>query len=164
MKQIILLIVCFSLFPFSCIAQEWKKLIALESNRDTVEEILGKPEKYFDTYGTYKTKEGKFSVWYSKGGCHKNFEGLQYDIPAQKMTGLLIYPSGKGLPLESYVSNTKEYKKQQFPGGYARYFYTSFDESTVFGTILKKDGAEFVYTIEIQPSKKKQHLLCKSKK
>jgi hypothetical protein len=143
--------------------QDWRRLIALESTREEVEKILGKSDKYFETYGTYHTATGKFAVWYSKGGCHKNVEGLQYNVPARKMTRLLVYLD-KSLSLETYISNIKEYEKQESPGGSSRYLYTSPDETTIYQTIMKKDGTEFVYTIEIQPSKNKQQLLCKNSK
>lgn len=90
--------------------QEWRKFVALESTREDVEKVLGKPEIYFHSFGTYKTQTGTFSVWYSKGGCHKNVEGLQYKIPAQIMIGLRVYMN-EALPLENYISDKESYKK-----------------------------------------------------
>ena len=63
----------------------WRNFVALESSRENVETILGKPDNYFETYGTYETEDGRFSVWYTKGGCHKGIEGLQWNVSAQKM-------------------------------------------------------------------------------
>lgn len=147
-----------------CQAQDWSKLVALESTRDDVENILGKPHKHFETYGAYETKVGKFSVWYSKGGCYKDFEGQQYDISPQKMTRLLVYLH-QALPLESFIFNKEEFKKQASASADARpenrYIYNSPDETIIYETIVRKDSTEFVHSIEIQPSKNKQHLLCK---
>lgn len=164
-KMVFLGIFILMLFilPVSCQVENWKKLIALESNRNEVEKILGKPEIYFETYGTYKTDIGEFSVWYSKGGCRNDVEGLQWDVPAGKMTRILFYPK-KSSALETYVSSLKEFEKIESPAKNSRYLYTSPDETFIYQTIMRKDLSEFVYTIELQPSKDKQSLLCKNDK
>lgn len=141
--------------------ENWCKLKVLESDRNEVENILGKPETYLEGYGTYETKIGEFSVWYSKGGCRKDVEGLQYDIPAQRLTRILFYPK-KSLPLEFYISDIDNFKKTTHPNADFRFFYTSMDESIIYQTILSNDSKEFVYTIELQPSKEQQKLLCGS--
>jgi hypothetical protein len=143
--------------------QDWCKLVPLESNRTEVEKIIGKPEKYFETYGVYQTEIGRFYVWYSQGGCQKNVEGLQYNIPAQKLTRIVFSPK-ISLPLESYVSNKENFKKDRHPGMDSRYFYTSPDETITYETVLPNNGKEFVYTIELRPSKDKQYLLCQDMK
>src|SRR5687768_9833590 len=89
---------------------DWRKLVALESTRDEVEKVLGKPEIYFDTYGLYKTELGKFSVWYSKGVCSKQTEGLQYNIPAKRMTRLYVRLEKAG-NLEDFMSKGSRYVK-----------------------------------------------------
>lgn len=67
--RLILLILFFCISP-SVLSQtpDWRKLVALESTREEVEKFLGKPDKYFETYGTYETELGRFSIWFSRGG------------------------------------------------------------------------------------------------
>lgn len=154
------LILTLSTSGYSQQIQDWWDLIALESTRAEVEKLIGKPDKYFETSGTYRTEVGRFHVWYSKGGCRKNVEGLQYNIPARRLTGILFYPK-TSLPLEYYVSNIKDFQKQESPARDGRYLYTSPDETLIFETIVPNYSREFVYTIELQPGKDKQHLLCK---
>lgn len=140
----------------------WRNFVALESSRENVEKILGKPDKYFETYGTYETEEGRFSVWYTKGGCHKGIEGLQWNVSAQKMASLLVYPK-KSLPLEHYVTDIHSFNKSYSPFSDEKYWYISPDTSIRYETIVPKDSVEFVYSISIEPGKDKQHLLCKGK-
>ena len=156
----ILLLAPISVF---CQIEEWRKWIALETAREEVEKILGKPNKYFDTYGSYEAKEGKFSVWYSTGECRNNVEGQQYKVPAGRMTGLYVRLH-IGHPLEYYISDKGNYTKMESPMWGGRRYYTSPDETITYQTIVPKDSAEFVYTISIEPGKDKQHLLCKSEK
>lgn len=153
-------IIVFTSVSVFCQTEDWRKFVALESNREEVENILGKPDKYFDTYGTYETEAGRFSVWYSKGGCHKDVEGLQYKVPAQKITRILVYPK-RTLPLEYYISDKENYKKNESLMKSDRYHYTSPDETVVYETIVPNDFDEFVYSITIQPGKNKRNLLCK---
>ena len=143
--------------------RDWAKLILLESNRTEVEKIIGKPERYFETYGIYQTEIGRFYVWYSQGGCQKNVEGLQYNIPARKLTRIVFSPK-ISLPLESYVSDKEDFKKERHSTMDSRYFYTSTDETITYETVLPNNGREFVYTIELQPGTDKQYLLCKDMK
>jgi hypothetical protein len=146
-----------------CQIQDWKTLVPLESSRKEVEKILGKPDKYFETYGTYQTPRGEFSVWYSTGGCRKKVKGLQWNVPAQKLTRILMYTQSS-LPLEAYIKNKDEYKKENSPDlSKNRFLYTSPDESIIYQTIVTHDKLEFVNTIELQPGKNKKHLLCKQK-
>ena len=156
-------VILFSPILIFCQTQDWRKLIALKSTRGEVEKILGKPKKYFDTYGSYETKEGKFSVWYSTGECRKNVEGRQYKVPAQRMTGLYVILH-TGLPLEHFISDKENYKKSESLMTDGNYLYTSPDEAIVYETIVPNESKEFVYTISIQPGKNKQNLLCKIEK
>jgi hypothetical protein len=163
MKPLILQILIFVIFlPTISYSQEWRKLIALESSREEVERILGKPDKYFDTYGTYETETGKFSIWYSKGGCRKNVKGLQYNVSAQRMTRLYVIQK-KAVPPEYFFSDKENYKRTKSEFSNARFYYMSPDESVSYETILP-NSKEFVDTITIQPGKDKQHLLCKNSK
>ena len=159
MSLLLGVIIFTSLSVFSQ-TEDWRNLVALESTKENVEKLLGKPRKYFDTYGSYETETGKFSIWYSKGGCHKNIQGLQYKIPAKKMTRLYVRLH-RALPIEYYITNKENYKKSKSLMTNDRYLYTSLDESIVYETIVREDNTEFVDTISIQPGKEKTYLLCK---
>jgi hypothetical protein len=139
--------------------REWMKLVPLESDRNEVEKILGQPAYYSDNFGAYKTKVGNFSVWYSKGKCQKGVQGLQWNVSPGKMTGLLVHLN-EPRSLDHYVSDVKTLAKTPAPGGYSRYLYTSHDESFVYETVMRKDNTEFVYTIELRPTKGQQKFLC----
>jgi hypothetical protein len=76
------------------------------------------------------------------------------------MTTLLVYLS-KSEPLETYISDKDNFSRRNFPEGSNRYLYTSPDESIVYETIMRSDNTEFVYTIDLQPSKEQNKLLCK---
>lgn len=151
----------FLLWSFvECQQGDWRNLVPLESNKAEVEKVLGKPDKYFKTYGNYKTEIGQFSVWYSKGSCRKKVEGLQWNVPPGRMTRLVVYPN-KARPLMFYLTNEKDFVRQESPGGYSRYQYLSPDESIVFETILRGDKSEYVESIELQPGKHKEVFRCK---
>jgi hypothetical protein len=163
------IVVCLSIFilaafiPTHCQSQDWDKLVVLQSNRDEVEKILGKPEKYFETYGVYRTEIGRFSVWYSKGGCHKDVDGLQWNVSARKLTGILFSPE-RFLPLSSYITDLRDFKKQDVSDRVPRYLYVSPDEAIIYKTFLFSDSKEVVSRIQHFPGKSKEHLLCKEMK
>lgn len=159
-----LVIVLILLMNLSVLGQAkmWCDLIPLESTRSEVEKLLGKPVSHFETYGLYKNKFGKFSVWFSHGGCSDEIEGRQYDIPAGKMTGLRVILN-KFEPLKNYISTKKGFTKEKTKGKFERYFYVSSDESVLFEVITLNDGSEMVSSISIQPGKNKKHLLCSKK-
>lgn len=148
--------------PIFCQNLEWVKLTPLKSNRKEVEKILGKPTKYFPTFGIYQTNFGKFYVWYSQGGCKQKKEGQQWNIPSQKLTRIFLYTQ-TDLPLGSYVTNTNEYKKVKHPTNDNRTFYLSPNESLIYETITTEKNTEFVNSIELQPTRDKKYLLCKEK-
>jgi hypothetical protein len=141
----------------------WSELVALESTREQVEKILGEPEAHFATYGLYKKETGKFHVWYSMGGCHKDVEGIQWDALPQRLTRIVFYPK-KSLPIAKYISNQQDFVKTDHPTISSRHFYTSSDETIIYETIATKSASEFVYSVELQPGKDKQKLLCKETK
>ncbi len=159
-KQILLLSIIFGLFAVPCFAQKLSEFIALESTREEVEKILGKPDKYFATYGSYETGMGKFSVWYSTGKCRKDVEGRQYKVKANLMTALLVYLK-YGPLVKSTIPDISNYTRQKSPN-FDRYLYLSKDESTTYETIVYGNSTERVYSESIEPSKDKRHLLCKN--
>ncbi len=159
LAPILMLIVSLYTSPQGQVAN-WQTLTPLESSREDVERILGKPQKYFEAFGTYETKSARFSVWYSKGGCSGAVEGLQWNVPSGKMTRLWVQMS-KAVSLKFYVPNVKDFAREESPDGYPRYHYTSSDESIVYETIMRKDGSEFVSSITLQPGKGEQHMLCR---
>jgi hypothetical protein len=134
----------------------------LKTKRTEIEKVLGKPDKFFPSYGTYENETGKFSVWYSIGKCQSGVVSLQWNIPRGKMTRLLVYVN-KSAPVESYVADKSLYKRVNFPEGSNRFLYTSPDEGIVYETIAEPTGEEFVYTIELQPRTDQQKFLCATK-
>lgn len=140
----------------------WQKLVPLESNRSDVERILGKPEVYFKTFGTYRTEFGKFSVWYSKGRCEKSVQDIQYDVPSGRFVGLIVYLNHT-TPLENFIKDLVPYKKSESPLENGRYFYTDPDETTAYEVIASDRSKEFVYSISIEPGKDKKRFICKGK-
>lgn len=156
------LIVLFALTSVIGIAgqdKDWMDLTPLESSREDVENILGEPLSYFDTYGLYKTDFGKFSVWYSTGDCRKGVEGRQYNVPAKKMTGLsvILY---KPVPIEEYICK-QDYKREKSDDGFGRYLYKSSDESKIYEVFPLDNDSEMVLSISLEPSKDKRDSLCK---
>lgn len=160
----LLIAALFAQVPLSAIsvAQEsmpsWRKLIPLKSTRSEVEKILGKPEQSYDSYALYRNENGRFSVWYSLGGCEHKIEGRQWDVPKGLMTSLSV-DVNETLPLTRYVSNIGEFRQTEMP--YNRILYVSPDESLIFKTIKAANRDEFVYTITFDPTKEQDKLLCK---
>ena len=140
----------------------WLRLVPLESTRDDAEKILGKPEAKFETSGVYRNEIGKFTVWYSKGGCHSSVAGRQYDVPPQRFIGLIVYLA-RPLPLQFYVSDVSKFSKSASAFNDRRNLYTSADESTTYETVVPPNGNEFVYSISIEPSKDKLRFLCSAR-
>lgn len=141
----------------TCSAQDWMKLVALESTRDEVEKILGKPEQSFPTYALYTVADNKFSVWYSSGECRKDTEGRQYKVRANLMTQLWV-ELNIGPSIKSVISDISEYTKEG-PKRFGRYNYISKDESIVYET-FGDEGK--VNLIAIEPNKAKKSFLCTS--
>lgn len=140
--------------------KDWRSLAPLSSTREEVERILGKPSKHFDSYGLYKTPEGTFSVWYSTGGCQKNIEGVQYDVPANKLVSIYFKPSA-ARPLEFYVSDKNALTREESPLGFNRIRYTTPDGSMAYETIPRSSSNEFVYSIDVGAGRSIDRLLCK---
>lgn len=161
-KKIFLFLIVILIISDLSFSQEknWLEFEALETNRKEIEKVLGEPKAYLETFGAYKNEQGKFNVWYSKGGCHKDFVGLQYDIPAQIMTQMLVYLN-QWRPLKFYVENEKKFIKTPSPVMENRFYYTSPDETLTYETIVVDENEEFVYSISIEPGKNKKSLLCK---
>lgn len=164
LKYFFYVVILLSIFANTnyCQIQDWLKLVPLKSSRAEVEKLIGKPKRYFKSYGFYSTSVGEFLVWYSLGGCRKKVEGRQWNIPAQRLTAVIL-STNNALPLESYISNKNEYRKMKVDGSAMdrRTFYISPDESITYTTLMNGDNTEFVESIELQPSKDKNYLLCK---
>jgi len=158
MKTIILLVILLTVTANDCFAQNWMKLIPLESTREEVEKFLGQPDSSFPTYAIYRNSSGKFHVWYSTGECRKNAEGRQYKVRANLMTHLLFYFNPAPL-LKSVIPDASEYTRQE---NYNKtgYLYISKDESFVYETYSGQ--SERVKSVDMEPSKSKKNLICKS--
>ena len=142
---------------------EWSKFVPLKTQRAEIEKLLGPPDKYFATYGTYDTKEGSFSVWYSDGKCLSNRAGLQYNIPAGLLTRI-YFRSNKSLSMRDYAQTPDRFVVAIDHGSKSgRFFYVSEDNSKVFEIIPETDGTEKVYGIWIQPDKNGEQFLCRKK-
>jgi hypothetical protein len=143
-----------------CIAQqwapEWRQLVPLKSTRAEVDKILGKPDQSFDSYALYRTPKGRFSVWYSLGGCKQKIEGRQWDVAKGLMTSLSVYVD-EGWPLTKYVQNPSDFRRTVMP--YNRVLYASSDESLIFETINPGDREEWVSMIAVDPTKEQDKLL-----
>lgn len=139
-------------------APEWRKLTPLKSTRIEVEKILGKPEQSFDSYAIYKNANGRFSVWYSLGGCEHKIEGRQWNVPRGLMTSLSVFVN-ESRPFTRYVPNVADFRRVEMP--YNRIVYVSSDESLVSTTIKPSNQNEFVYAIDLDPTKEQEKLLCK---
>lgn len=166
MNLIYVLLLTLFLFTHSyCQIQDWMNLVPLKSSRKDVEKILGKPEKYLQTFGIYSTTIGNFYVWYSGGGCKKKIEGRQWNVPAQKLTVISLTPKD-WLPIETYIKNKDEYKRV-IPKGSGmdhRVFYFSTDETIIYQTITTEKNIEYVEQINLEPGIDKMYLLCKKNK
>jgi hypothetical protein len=152
-----------ALSPLFSQSNEWRRLVALESSRGDVEKILGKPETYFDTFGQYETSVGRFSVWYSTGECRKKSLGLQYRVPAKRMTRLYLRLDSPHSP-DTYIIDKSTYVKTDSPLMANRYLYSSVDGSESVETIQRKDRSEFVNSITLQPKKSQASLVCNTEK
>lgn len=164
-KSIALMILIIVGIPFLVFGQreEWSCFFPLKSTRDEIERVLGKPDKYFISYGTYETKSAKYSVWYASGHCSGNVEGRDWNVSAGRMTNVTISPKQINI-INDYVSNLQDFRRQESPGGYSRFLYLSKDETLIYKTIRKSDSSEIIETISIEPGKSKENLLCSEKK
>lgn len=122
--------------------EAWNRLIPLESTPSEVENILGKPEKYFPTYGLYETKIGRFTAWFAGGKCLRNRDGEQYKVRPNLLIGLRFLPKSNKA-LSEYVKNQNflirwpDLKKN-------RVFYFTQDGVVAYDVNRKDDGNETV--------------------
>lgn len=121
----------------------------LESTRDEVEAILGKPERFFQTSGYYITDIGHFTVWYSNGECKSDNEH-QYLVPKGIATGLQFKPKTKE-PLRNYAADISDFKDWKFDAIPDSVFWIRKDGSVSYETI-KSGGRHLVFTIRLYPS------------
>lgn len=156
-------VVIILLMPVSEFCQEpdWRKLVPLESTREDVEKILGKPVKYFDTEGTYDTKLGKFYVNYSSGECREDYEEIEYLAPAGRLMSFRLKLNKFGL-IKDYISDKDKFKRRKYPQDDSRNLYLSEDKSLGVETILLNQTDEYVEAIVVGPGKDKDYLLCKN--
>lgn len=142
--------------------ESWKNLVAMESTRRDVESVLGKPAKYFETYGLYDTEIGRFSVWYSDGKCLPKRVGKQYAISKGLFVGLRFTPN-PDTPLSLYLSDsiltTRVVSEET-----NTIFYFSPDRRLVFEAWVTREGREMLHAMELRPAAGEESRLCGSKK
>lgn len=139
-------------------APEWRKLVPLQSSRMEVERTLGKPKQSFDSYARYENENGRFSVWYSLGGCGHKVDGRQWNVERGLLTSLLVYVNDRR-PLVSYSINAGDYRRTEMP--HDRVLYVSSDDSLIIETIMPAGREEFVYAMQLDPSREQKKLLCR---
>ena len=139
--------------------QDWNELIPFESTRGEVEAILGKPNKYFETYGLYDTEIGSFSVWYSDGKCLKKRKELQYNVKPHLFINLRFSPksikslTAYGVDLRNVVRTKDPHSDRIFVG---------VPDGPAFEVYPGPGGKELVYAIHISPASNDSRL-CKEK-
>lgn len=128
---------------------EWDKLVMLQSTREEVEAILGKPEKYFETSGVYITEKGKFSAWYSDGECRSD-KTNQYRVPRGIVTVITHRPKSKR-PLVDYLGHSHDYTERRLAVMPDRIFWVSKDGAVSYET-MKSGGQYVVFSIRLYPN------------
>jgi hypothetical protein len=141
----------------------WTQLVPLESSREDVERVLGKPMKYFKAYGIYKEiPDVVIDVWYSTGKCTKTVKGAPlYDVREGVMTRLYVtFP--KRRKLRDMQSDIAKFTRKQFEELAGRAYYYSPDNSLVYTVFVEKDESETVYSVSVQPGDDKEGQKCRT--
>ena len=141
----------------------WTELKPLVSTREEVEQVIGKPVKYFPSYGLYKsTADLEFSAWYSDGKCGSNKPGIFYDVGPGILTRLYVALKTPR-SLSSFQPDLKKLKRVQAGKMTEEVYYYSLDESIVYKTSIEANGTEWVRSISVQPGKDNEKHRCKNK-
>jgi hypothetical protein len=145
-------------------AQEnkWKELRPLESTREEVERVIGKPAKYFETSGLYKDKPyAVFSAWYSDDQrCRSKKLGRHYNVRRGILTALYFSLTTQHT-LSDFEADVAKFNRLKFDEIPDVVYYYSPEESLVYKTYVDKDGKEYVLSVSLEPGKGKVGLLCK---
>jgi hypothetical protein len=139
---------------------DWEKWMPLETTRGEIEAVLGKPHTRFDTFGSYDTQIGRFSVWYSDGRCLKDREGLQYRVQKGLMTSFWFQPKSRK-PITDYVRDHKKLIHSSDSHNRTTYYHAP-DGMRAYSVFWERNGVEIVDKIMVRPTDEKKNLRCES--
>jgi hypothetical protein len=143
----------------SSLAQDFRRIIPLQTTRTEVEKLLGLDEKSSGekSYAAiYHLNDGVLFIQYSSGPCRPNVEG-GWNVPIDTVIQYSFSPKVRKR-LSELKLNLKKYRKipdLHVPG----VFYYVNDDGTTYNVHFGKVDA-----IEYGPPKSQQHLSCDDKK
>lgn len=150
---------CTSRINFK-IEDGWEGIKTLQTNKNEVENILGKPSDSSDNYASeYKTEEAWVRIKYSSEPCRKNEDNRGgYNVPKDTVLEYSILLN-KALKLADF-----KYNRQKFvQSPETKTYYENADDGIFFITI-KRDGSEYISSITFKPGiKNSRNLKCKIK-
>lgn len=137
----------------------WRGIRPLHSTRDDVEKSLGKPQRQtLNQAYLYVTKEEKIEILYSEGPCSVSEVG-KWDVPANTVLRMTIYPQGTLLLGDLNLDETK-YRKGPDPNIPNRFFLINRGDGVMIQT-QERNGYEQVMSIEYSRASDDMRLLCK---
>lgn len=147
----ILLVAIFLSVARSANAQDWQKIVPLETTPAGVEKLLGPAEVGY--LAIYELKEGNLSIEFSSGSCRPDRKG-GWNVPANVVVNVFFSPKKKRR-LSDLKLNRRKFRKvvDRHVGGITYYIN---DENGVVYEV--QEGK--VESVEYGPPKKYVHLHC----
>ena len=152
--NVLILIIFLNIIGFSQTVEDgWKDIKPLKTDKATVNQILGKPEKVDDNdYHNYRTEEAFIRVNYSTAPCKDNqYERGEYNVTEETVLDYWVRPE-KAIKLSDFQFKREKYKRvpDQELRDLARYYN---EEDGVFIFVGIEDEIEYVGKIYFRPSK-----------
>jgi hypothetical protein len=150
--HIILLLLSLNLATFGqSIENGWKGIRPLQTNKTTVDRILGTPEIEDDGYHGYKTAEAFIRVNYSSSPCESNPAGRgKYAIPTNTVLDYDVILN-KEIRLSEFRFNRQKYRRIA-DGDVINFVYYYDEEDGIMLTARIQEETEYVRKIDFRPA------------
>lgn len=130
----------------------WKGILVLQTTRDEVEKILGKPAVE-DGKITYQTDDALVHIDYSSSPCSntKSYRG-NYKMPQNTVIRYKVYLK-KEIKLSVFEWQSDLYEKYEDKHSLRYIYYSNRKNGIIITTVKLKEEPEIVEAIEFEPTK-----------
>lgn len=143
----------------------WKGIKPLETNKKTVEQVLGQPEKTDDNSFQFYSSDDEFvRINYSTAPCKQNYYGRgDYNVPEDTVLDYYVILT-KRMKLKDFKFHHEKYKREEDSERLDLIYYKNSDDGIMI-TVGVKDGIEYVGEVRFYPTPKTiEKCECKNNK
>jgi hypothetical protein len=149
-------------FFISCnsIENGWKGIQPLNTDKNSVNNILGTPKIDQNNFFEYETTEAFIRINYSSGSCIKDYYGRGSYIIARDHVIDYTVRFKKLIKVSDFEFDKDKYSRSE--DDTANFAYYTYVDSGIVLHILIKDGTEYVSKIDFMPTKSQRETFkCK---